>query len=138
MNSSLYYKISDRVSVTRTDHVCVYPRRTYRRQTRHNPYLLTSLTQHNNTKVDLNDNNEVINQSEQKPIENFPIEIKSETIINKNEDQVVIPNEYIQPNKKFKRRMIMNFVCEKCNQTFKTNNQLHTHSITCRVESKPK
>jgi hypothetical protein len=65
MNSSLYYQISDRIHITRTDQICVYPRRSYRRTIRHNPYMLPVSNEKKNIKVEINDNNnELINQSE--------------------------------------------------------------------------
>ncbi|CAF4598431.1 unnamed protein product, partial [Rotaria sp. Silwood2] len=144
INSSLFHKISDRMRITRPDQVYVYPRRSYRRQKRHNPYLFTTPIEQKNVKIDLNDNNnnnnnnnnnDLINQCEQKSIENLNNEIKNETILNIHEDQVVIPNEYIQSNKITKRRIIMNFNCQNCQQKFKTKNQLNSHAIKCQSES---
>ncbi|CAF3361439.1 unnamed protein product [Rotaria sp. Silwood1] len=147
INSSLYHKISDRIKITRPDQVYVYPRQSYRRQTRHNPYLPTTLFEQKNTKMDLNcnsnntnttttNNNELINQYEQKSSENINNEIKNETILNIYDDQIVIPNEYMmQSNKMIKRRIIMNYDCQNCKQKFKTKNQLNLHIIKCQNES---
>jgi len=138
MNCSLYNQISDRMNITRTDQVYVYPRRTYRRLTRHNPYTLTLPIEQKNIKTEIVDNNEVMNQSEEKSNENLNNnnnDIKIEAIVNLNDDQVVIPNEYIQSNKMLKRRLMMNFNCQNCQQKFKTKNQLNTHLIKCQYES---
>jgi len=90
-----------------------------------------------NSKIDLNDNNELINPSEEKSNENLNNEIKIEPIKILNEDQVVIPNEFIQSNKIIKRRIIMNLNCPKCQQKFKTKNQLNSHLIKCQHQSQP-
>lgn len=136
MNCSLYNQISDRMNIKRTDQVYVYPRRTYRRLTRHNPYMLTLPIEQKNIKTEINDNNELINQFEEKSNENLNNnEIKIEPIVNLNDDQVVIPNEFIQSNKIIKRRIIMNFNCQNCQQKFKTKNQLNIHLIKCQYES---
>ncbi len=138
MNSSLYYQISDRTKLTRTDQVCVYPRRPYRRQTRHNPYMLALPVEQNPINNDINGNNEFINQSEEKPNEIFSNEIKTETVLNFSEDQVVIPNDDLQSNKINKRRIIMNLNCQNCKQKFKTKNQFNSHLMKCSHEFEQK
>ncbi|CAF0809105.1 unnamed protein product [Rotaria sordida] len=135
INSSLYHKTSDRMHITRTDQVYVYPRRPYRRQIRHNPYISTVPIEQKNTKIDLNDNNnELINQSEQKCNEYLNSEIKNEPTLNIHEDRVVIPYEYIQSNKPNKRRIFMNYNCQNCKQKFKTKTQLNLHVNKCQDE----
>ncbi|CAF0755286.1 unnamed protein product [Adineta steineri] len=134
--SSHYHQISDRVNVTRADQICVYPRRSYYRQTRYNPYLLTSFNKQTSSKIDLNETNESIKPFEEFSTENFTSEIKTEPLLNTNDDQVVILNESIQSTRISKRRMIMNFDCQNCNQKFKNKNQLQTHLMTCQDESK--
>jgi len=101
--------------------------------------MLTLPIEQKNIKTEIIDNNELINQSEEKSNENLNNnnnnEIKIEPIVNLNDDQVVIPNEYIQSNKIFKRRIMMNFNCRNCQQKFKTKNQLNTHLMKCQYES---
>jgi hypothetical protein len=98
--------------------------------------MLTLPIEQKNIKTEINDNNELINQFEEKSNENLNNnEIKIEPIVNLNDDQVVIPNEFIQSNKIIKRRIIMNFNCQNCQQKFKTKNQLNIHLIKCQYES---
>jgi len=99
--------------------------------------MLTLPIEQKNIKTEINDNNELINQFEEKSNENLNNnnEIKIEPIVNLNDDQVVIPNEFIQSNKIIKRRIIMNFNCQNCQQKFKTKNQLNSHLIKCQYES---
>ena len=120
MNSTLFRKTSDRLHVTRSDQVCAYPRRYYRRQQKHNPYffLSSSSLMRNATKTETN---ESVKVSEPLPIENNHNEIKTDTI---------------PANKMINRRMIVNFDCPTCNQKFKTKSQLNMHSNICRSELK--
>lgn len=141
MKCSLYHQISDRMNITRTDQVYVYPRRTYRHHIRHNPYMLTVPNEQKTAKIELNDVNDLINSSEQQKTsnENFnhnnSSEIKVEPVINFNEDQVVIPNEHISTNKINKRRVMINLNCSNCQQKFKTKNQLNSHLVKCQYET---
>lgn len=135
INSSLYNKISNRVNVTRTDQVCAYPRRTYRRHTRHNPYALILPTDQKSTKTDINDNNNtLVNPNELKSSENIINELKTEMPSVINDDQVVILNEHITLNKTIKRRTITNYSCSNCKQKFKTKNQINSHLVKCQSD----
>jgi hypothetical protein len=115
MNCSLYHKISDRLNLTRTDQVYVYPRRTYRRQIRHNPYLLNVPVEEKNPKIENDVNNELFDSLEEKSNENC----NSENPIEPIDDQVVIPNE------SNKQRIMLNMNCQK---KFKTKNQFNSQS----------
>ncbi|CAF4106892.1 unnamed protein product [Rotaria socialis] len=133
INSSLYHNISDRLSTTRTDQVCVYPRRSYCRHIRYNPYLLTLPQESKIPKIDIMDNNvEIINPYEQKSNEN---EIKNETITTNHDDQNTIPDEYMSTSKTTKRKITMNHNCQNCKQKFKNKTQLNLHIIKCQNES---
>jgi hypothetical protein len=90
-----------------------------------------------NIKLEVIDNNELTNQLEQKSTEILNNEIKIETMTNLIDDQVVIPNEYLQSNKIIKRQLMMNFNCPNCQQKFKTKNQLNSHLIKCPYDSEP-
>ncbi|CAF1923634.1 unnamed protein product [Rotaria magnacalcarata] len=133
INSSLYHKISDRLSTTRTDQVCVYPRRSYCRHIRHNPYLLALPQESKIPKIDImNTNVEIINSSEQKSNET---EIKNETITTNHDDQNTIPDEYISTSKTTKRKITMNHNCQNCKQKFKNKTQFNLHIIKCQDET---
>ncbi|CAF3963805.1 unnamed protein product [Rotaria magnacalcarata] len=133
INSSLYHKISDRLSTTRTDQVCVYPRRSYCRHIRHNPYLLALPQESKIPKIDImNTNVEIINSSEQKSNET---EIKNETITTNHDDQNTIPDEYISTSKTTKRKKTMNHNCQNCKQKFKNKTQFNLHIIKCQDET---
>lgn len=137
MNSTLFHKTSDRLRVTRSDQVCAYPRRYYRRQHRHNPYLFSSSSSSsvmpNITKTETS---ESVKAPEQLSIENNHNEIKAEPLINMHDEQISLPTDTIPVNKMIKRRMAVNFDCPNCNQKFKTKNQLNIHSNICRGELK--
>jgi hypothetical protein len=129
MKPSIHYRITDRINVTRPDQVCAYPRRISRRQTRHNPYIVTlpPPIEEKNIKID-----------EEKSIETSINEIKCELISNLNEDQVVIPNEFLQSNKIIKRQLTTNFTCQYCKEKFKSKNQYQFHLTKCQYESEQK
>lgn len=143
INCSLDYRISDRMNITRTDQVYVYPRRTYRRHYKYNPYIPTLPHEQKIPKNESNENMELINsidqQQQQKILSTNENEIKIEPIINLHDEQVVISNnEYLLTNKINKRRLGMNFNCPNCQQKFKTKNQLNTHLIKCQYETEQK
>ena len=104
MNCSLYPKITDRLNINRTDQVCAYPRRAYRRQMRHNPYLLPIRIE---TKIENDTNNELIDSSEQKSNENLQGENFMETVGIIPDDQVVIPNEQTILNMNYQKKLKM-------------------------------
>jgi hypothetical protein len=114
MNCSLYHKISDRLNITRTDQVYVYPRRNYRRQIRHNPYLLPVPIEEKILKIENDVNNELINSSEQTSNENFISENSMETIGNILDDQVVIPTEQIILNMNYQKKLKIKNHLNKC------------------------
>jgi hypothetical protein len=99
--------------------------------------MLTVPIEQKHPKSDLNETNE-LTQPEETFTESFINDIKTEIITNLNDDQVVIPNDDIQPNKIFKRRMMMNLNCQNCQQKFKTKTQLNAHLIKCQYESEQK
>ncbi|CAF1320835.1 unnamed protein product [Adineta ricciae] len=135
MNSMLFRKTSDRLHVTRSDQVCAYPRRYYRRQQKYNPYLFLSSSSlmRNATKTETS---ESVKVSEQQSIENNHNEIKTEPLINMHDEQILLPTDTISMNKMINRRTIVHFDCPTCNQKFKTKNQLNIHSNICRSELK--
>ena len=53
-NSSLYHQTTDRIELVRTDQICSYRRRAYRRQTRVHPYLNPVLIEHKSEPVNEN------------------------------------------------------------------------------------